>query len=107
MKLRIATLDDLRRLTDALLAERAGIAGADVAVLGEEEGIVEDMDPLIDVILRQAEATGGLDFDLELDEAAADRLANALEQQLERLATAGELFQVGETQEVLRQLGRG
>lgn len=109
MRLRIESLEDLRVLTDAVLANLPERDGADLAVLGEEieTGAVSEMDPLIDEILRQAESSDGEAFDLELEGDDEERLVSALEKQMEAFASAGDLFQVGELQAVLRELGRG
>ena len=82
---------------------------ADVAILGESTDgtAIQDMDPLVDDILRQAEGAGGESFDLVLEGDEETRLLDALDQEMERLAEAGDLFKVGELQAVLRQLGRG
>ncbi len=109
MRFHIESLDDLRLLTDAILATLPESEDADVAVLGEstDDAAIQEMDPLVDGILRQAESAGGEEFDLVLEGEEESRLLDALDQQMERLAEEGELFKVGELQAILRQMGRG
>jgi len=95
----IETLDELKFLTDALLAT--------LPEEDEERESPVEMDPLIDKILSQAEAGVVTPYRLEFDDDEAERLADALEAFLDAAAEEGDVFLAGEIESVMRRLGRG
>ncbi len=99
----IESFEELKLLTDALLAARPDPAEDDE----DEEIQAEDLDPLLDKILSQAESGGLAPYQLELDEDEADRVAEALEGVLDAAAETGDVFQTGEIEGLMRRLGRG
>jgi hypothetical protein len=99
----IESFEELKLLTDALLAARPEPAEDEDG----EEFLTEELDPLLDKILAQAESGGVAPYQLELDEEEADRVAEALEGVLDAAAETGDVFQTGEIEGLLRRLGRG
>ncbi|MBM3271351.1 MAG: hypothetical protein FJZ01_27260 [Candidatus Sericytochromatia bacterium] len=99
----IESWDELRLLTDALLATRP-----EAEEVGEDdEPVAEEIDPLIEKILSQAEQDAVAPYSLELADEEADRLAESLEAYLDAAAETGDVFQTGEIEGLMRRLGRG
>ncbi len=100
------TLDipQIRIITDALIALKPETTEAS----SEERLPVEEMDPLINRLLSQAEAQiGARSFTLRLAPADAQEVSDALSTYLEVAAEGGDIFLAAEIDALLGQLVRG
>jgi len=100
----IESFDELKLLTDALLATRPEVVEE---AAEDEELVAEELDPLVEKILSQAEQDGVAPYTLELGDDEAERLAEALEGFLDAAAETGDLFQTAEIEGLMRRLGKG
>lgn len=101
------TLDipQIRILTDAILALKPELPEAP---LDDERLPVEEMDPLINRLLSQAEAQmGAKRFTVKLDAADAQAVSEALSTYLDVAAEGGDIFLAAEIDGLLSQLVRG
>ncbi len=107
--LNVESFEELQLLTEALLAVRADRDGEPEPSedLDEDRQEVEELDPLIDKILSQAESGGIAPYVVDLDETEADRVSEALEFCLDAAADSGDVFRTAEIEGLMRRLGRG
>lgn len=99
-------IPQIRILTDALIAMKPEADKEIAGDPGEAERLpVEEMDPLIDRLLRQAEAQmGARTFTVRLEEADARAVSAALSGYLEVAATGGDIFLAAEIDALLSQI---
>lgn len=98
------TLDipQIRIITDALIALKPEAAAAET----EERLPVEEMDPLINRLLTQAESQmGARSFTVRLADDDAQAVRDALSTYLDVAAEGGDIFLAAEIDALLSQLG--
>jgi hypothetical protein len=102
----VESFDELKLLTDALLAARPE-SPEEEDDDPQRDFVAEELDPLVEKILAQAEQTGSAPYSVALEDDEADRLAEALEAFLDVAAETGDVFRTGEIEGLMRRLGRG